>query len=126
MLFRFMPKTNSPKLGMGLGINTMEGREGKHVTLAKFTCNTQFSNKWAQVFKHEYVSSFWLQENGCDETEHNYTTGLYVPKRCFTSQFCYCGEPKEVAGKQCTFWVIISQCVVEGKITNAAKEVFEI
>ena len=24
-------------LGLGLGINTMEGREAKHVTLAKFT-----------------------------------------------------------------------------------------
>ena len=81
----------------------MEGREAKHVTLAKFTHNTQFSNRWAQVFKHEYVSLFWLRQNGCD-------------------------EPKEVAEMQCTSCSdplrgILSQCVVEGKITNAAKEV---
>lgn len=41
-------------LGMGLGINTMEGREAKHIALAQFTRNTQFSNRWAQVFRHEY------------------------------------------------------------------------
>ena len=113
---------------MGLGINTMEGREAKHVTLAKFTQNTQVSNRWAQVFKHEYVSLFWLRENGCDETVHKDTVGLYVPKRCNTSEFCYCGEPKQVAETQCTFCCdplrgIISKCVVDGKITNAAKEV---
>ena len=49
---------------MGLGINTMEGRDAKHFTLAKFTHNTQFSNRWAEVFKHEYVSLFWLREKG--------------------------------------------------------------
>lgn len=118
------------KLGMGLGINTMEGREAKHVTLAKFTHNTQFSNRWTQVFRHEYVSQFWLRENGCDETVHKDTVGLYVPKRCSTPQFCYCGEPKQVAEQQCMFCCdplrdIISKCVVEGKITNAAKGVLD-
>lgn len=34
------------RLGMGLGKNTMEGREAKHVTLAKFTRNAQFSNRF--------------------------------------------------------------------------------
>ena len=115
------------RLGMGLGINTMEGREAKHVTLAKFTRNTQFSNRWAQVFKHEYVSLFWLRENGGDETVHKETTGLYVPKRCSTPQFCTCGEPKQVTEMKCGFCSdplreIICQCVVEGKITSEAKD----
>ena len=57
-------------LGIGLGINTMEGRKVKHIALAKFTNNTQFSNRWVQVFKHEYMTLFWLRENGCDETVH--------------------------------------------------------
>ena len=43
-------------LGMGLGVNTMEGREAKHVALAKFTRSTQFTNRWLQVFRREYVS----------------------------------------------------------------------
>ena len=113
---------------MGLGINTMEGRDAKHVTLAKFTHNTQFSNRWAEVFKHEYVSLFWLREKGCDETVHKETNGMYVPKRCSTSQFCYCGEPKQVTEMKCTFCSdplrdIICQCLVKGKITSVAKDV---
>jgi len=43
-------------LGMGFGVNTMQGREAKHIALDKFTRNTQFSNRWLQVFRHEYVS----------------------------------------------------------------------
>ena len=65
-------KAINQRLGLGLGINSMEGREAKHVTFAKFTQKTQFSNRRAQVFKHEYVSLFWLRENGCDETVHNF------------------------------------------------------
>ncbi|CAH3167592.1 unnamed protein product, partial [Porites evermanni] len=114
------------RLGLGLGINSMEGREAKHVTLAKFTQNTQFSNRWAQVFKHEYVSLFWLRENGCDETVHKKTSALYVPKRCSTSQFCHCGEPKQVTEMKCSFCsdplrALVCQCVAEGK-TSAAKD----
>ena len=52
---------------MGLGVNTMEGREAKHIALVKFTRNNQFTNRWRQVFRHEYVSLVWLRENGCDE-----------------------------------------------------------
>ena len=40
-------------LDMGLGVNTMEGREAKQNVLAKFTRNTQFTNRWTQVFRHE-------------------------------------------------------------------------
>ena len=35
-------------IDMGLGVvNTMEGREAKHIALANFTHNTQYSNSWA-------------------------------------------------------------------------------
>ena len=114
------------RLGLGLGINSMEGREAKPVTLANFTQNTQFSNRWAQVFKHEYVSLFWLRENGCDETVHKKTSALYVPKRCSTSQFCHCGKPKQLTEMKCSFCsdplrALVCQCVAEGK-TSAAKD----
>lgn len=46
--------------GMGLGINSMVGREAKHIALAKFTHNFQFNKRWIQVFKHKYISLVWL------------------------------------------------------------------
>ena len=41
------------QLGVGLGINTMEGREAKHVSLARFARNTHHTTRWVQVFRHE-------------------------------------------------------------------------
>ena len=117
------------KLAMGLGINTMEGKEAKHVNLAKFTQNTQFSNRCSQFMSMSHCFGYGRMGvmKLCTKP---HAVGLYVPKRCNTSQFCYCGEPKQVAEKQCTFCCdplrdIISKCVVEGKITNAAKEVLD-
>ena len=113
-------------IGMGLGVNTMEGREAKHIALANFTRNTQYSNRWAQVFRHEYVSLIWLRENGCDEILHKNTKNVYIPNRCHTDQFCHCGQPKTVNVEKCSFClehfrVILSNCVAQGKITNEAK-----
>ena len=113
-------------LGMGLGVNIMEGREAKHTALANFTHNTQFSNRWVQVFKHEYISLFWLWENGCDETVYKETPGVDIPKRCGTAQFCHCGLPKDADAGKCDFCSdqlqrIVSDCVIQRKITNEAK-----
>ncbi|KAK2547134.1 hypothetical protein P5673_033100 [Acropora cervicornis] len=116
-------------LGMGLGVNTMEGREAKHIALAKFTRNTQFSNRWLQVFRHEHVSLVWLRENGCDEIVHKETSGVYIPKRCYSDQFCHCGQPKQAHDEKCTFCSaqlrrVVSECVIQRKITNDARAVY--
>lgn len=37
------------------------------------------------------------------ETVHKKTSALYVPERCSTSQFCDCGEPKQVTEMKCSF-----------------------
>ena len=113
-------------LGMGLGINTMEGREAKHISLANFTKNTQFNNRWSQVFRHEYITLFWLRENGCDETVYKHTSDVYIPKRCFTDEFCHCGLPKNADVEKCNFCSdhlhqLVSDSVIQGKITNEAK-----
>ena len=116
-------------LGMGLGVNTMEGREAKHIALAKFTRNTQFSHRRLQVFRHEHVSLVWLRENGCDEIVHKETSGVYIPKRCYSDQFCHCGQPKQAQNEKCTFCSaqlrrVVSECMVQRKITNDAKAVY--
>ena len=61
------------QLSFGLGINTMEGREAKHVSLARFANNTHHSTRWLQVFRHEYMSLLWLRENGCDSVKYTHT-----------------------------------------------------
>ena len=53
------------KLGYGLGLNSMQGREAKHVKLAKYvknTCNARKSLRLWNVFRHEFVCMVWLRE----------------------------------------------------------------
>lgn len=53
------------KFGFALGLDSMQGREAKHVKLAKYaenTCNVRKSTRWWTVFHHEFVSLWWLRE----------------------------------------------------------------
>ena len=67
------------ELGVGLGVNTKEGRESKHVSLVRFAQNTHHSTRWVQVFRYEYISLIWLRENGCDLVKHTPTKNKYIP-----------------------------------------------
>ena len=44
------------KYGTGLGINTMQGREAKHVQIASYAKQSLFKRRWLQVFKHDFIS----------------------------------------------------------------------
>ena len=51
------------KLGYGLGLNSMQGREAKHCKLKDFianTCSGRKNQQWWTVLRHEYVSLLWL------------------------------------------------------------------
>ena len=50
--------------GMGLGLNSMEGRKAKHVAIAKYVANMKHARRWEQVFHHEYISLIWLRGHG--------------------------------------------------------------
>ena len=67
------------ELGVGFGVNTMESRESKHVSVARFARNTHHSTRWVQVLRHEYISLIWLRENGCDLVKHTPTKTKYIP-----------------------------------------------
>ena len=60
------------KYGKGLIINSMEGREAKHLSVSRYAQNSTYFNRWHSVFRHEFISLIWLRERGCN---------LY----------CYCG-----------------------------------
>ena len=115
-------------LGFGLGINSMEGQEAKHFSLAKFARNTHHSTRWLQVFKYEYISLLWLRENGCDSAKYKLTKNKYIPARCFTLHFCHCGQPKvSEQAKSCNFCNhlfhrIINDSIKQGKLTSDARK----
>jgi hypothetical protein len=86
-------KEMKAKYGMGLGLNSMEGREAKHIAISRYSHNTAYLYRWEQIFRHEYISLIWLREKGYNTKVNVTSTKLrYIPKRVTTSQeFCNCG-----------------------------------
>ena len=125
------------KLGFGLGLNSMQGREAKHVKLAKYvdnTCNVRKSMRWWIVFRHEFVCLLWLREMDpfslSYRQEKRNACESYLPKRVRDSdnRFCYCGLLKSSADDNgCTICMstvmnLIKQSVVAGKVNPELKQ----
>ena len=75
------------KYGMGLALNSMEGREAKHISIARYSRNTCYQNRWEQVFRHEYISLLWLRERGYNLNKPSSVAGadlgFFVPQSKF-------------------------------------------
>ena len=112
------------KYGLGLGLNSMEGREAKHVSISRYTANTHFYSRWQQIFMPEFISLLWLQERGHNQTPKVNSSGLtYIPKRTSQPEFCYCGfekEPEESKCKYCNHRLrsLLIECDKQGKLLN--------
>ena len=65
--------------GLGLGINTMEGREQKHQAISKYSNNTTVQNRWPMIFRHEFLQLIHLRENGFDNLYYRKRPKKYVP-----------------------------------------------
>ena len=65
--------------GMGLGVNTTEGREQKHQMIKQYSENTTFQNKWPIIFCHEFVQLVVLREQGFDDNHYRKRASNYVP-----------------------------------------------
>ena len=81
--------------GKGLLINSMEGREAKHLAISRYATNCTNITRWQSVFRHEFVSLIWLLERGCN---------LSNSKKC--TETC----PHQ-------YWVQIVNSVLQKKVT---------
>ena len=52
--------------GLGLGVNTMEGREQKHQAIKRYAEKTTFQDRWGRIFRHEFIQMVYLREKGFD------------------------------------------------------------
>ena len=92
------------KYGMGLGLNSMEGREAKHIFIAKYSQNTLYQYRWQQIFRHEYVTLIWLRKRGFNISKPFNNNSTYIPKEVLTDQtVCYCGLSKLASACKCKF-----------------------
>ena len=58
------------KFGLGLGLNTMQGREAKHQTIPHYCANAMSNQHWETAFRHEFISLLWLPAN--DPSSYKY------------------------------------------------------
>ena len=72
-------KLTLDEYGLGLGVNTMEGREQKHQKISKYANNSTFQNRWPMIFRHEFIQLIHLRENGFDDINYTRRGKKYVP-----------------------------------------------
>ena len=51
------------KYGLGLGLNSMEGREAKYVRLAQYARHSTKSKRWFMVLRHDFMANVWVRSN---------------------------------------------------------------
>ena len=65
--------------GFGLGINTMEGREQKHQLIKKYSEKAVYQCRWDFIFRHEFIQTVYLRENGFDDIKYTTRPYKYIP-----------------------------------------------
>lgn len=111
-------KDMKTKYDKGLGLNSMEGREAKHVFISRYNQNTSYQLRWQQIFRHEYISLIWLRERHHNIFKPSSCNRVsYIPKRAIENpNYCYCGFPKTPAQGQCTFCVHPLRIAIDTKV----------
>lgn len=91
------------KFSLGLGINTMQGREAKHVRISQYAKHATLSTRWRLVMRHDYVTAVWLRKLEPLKLSYHKCTDVYVPKSIELPHFCYCGLEKPFSSAKCSF-----------------------
>ena len=88
---------------LGLGINTMQGREAKHVRISQYSNHATLSTRWRLVMRHDYITAVWLRKLEPFTSSYHKCTDVYVPKSTELPHICYCGLEKPVSSAKCNF-----------------------
>ena len=81
------------RYGMGLGLNSMQGREAKHVRLSQFAKHSTKSTRWSMVLRHDYISNVWVRKHEPAHLLYTKYKAHYIPNEAELETFCYCGFP---------------------------------
>ena len=91
------------KYGLGLGINTMQGREAKHVRVAQYAKHATLTTRWKSVLKHDYITSVWLWRQDPMSVSYHKCKEVYEPQDMDNMVYCYCGLDKTPGNDKCAF-----------------------
>ena len=108
------------KFGLGLGVNSMQGREAKHVRIAQYAKHATLSSRWVMVFRHDYITGIWLWMQDPSSVHYHKNKEVYEPE-ISNEAFCHCGLERVAGGKKCEFcssilYQSIERSVREGEL----------
>ena len=118
------------KYGVGLGINSMQGREAKHVSLQQYARHSNLSGRWKNALKHDYISSIWLRKLEPFHFAYSKSKQSFIPKRIHSSGFCYCGFQKADTENKCLYcssvlFQVVETSAAEGKLSPKISEIYK-
>lgn len=90
------------KYSLGLGLNSMQGREAKHVRLAQYARHSTKSMRWFMVLRHDYMANVWVRMSDPMHTKYKTYKWEYIPKQVGMENICYCGLPLKEGLDSCT------------------------
>lgn len=78
-------------LGIGLGVNSMQGREAKHVRISDYAKYSTLKTRWKLVMRHDFISNVWLRRHDPLKSLYKKCKDVYVPPEIDLPQSCQCG-----------------------------------
>ena len=116
------------KFRLGLGLNTMQEREQKHINISNYAKHSTSANRWDLVFRHEFVSSIWLQEHDPLSEHYKHMETNYVPARIQKPELCFCSFPKEADADKCKYcspplFDEVFKSISEGKYSHGTERI---
>ena len=91
------------KYGLGLGLNSMQGREAKHVKLSRYARHSTLSTRWRLVLPHDYIVSVWMFKEDPLNVFYVKSKEQHIPPEINSEGFCYCGFVKHDDEELCQF-----------------------
>ena len=115
------------KYKVGLGINSMQGREAKHVRLAQFAMHSTKYTRWSMVLRHDYICMYvWIRKQDPGHNSYSKYQESYIPKVVSLENYCYCGFPIGNQGSKChicssSIYMDVAQTAECGTLDHIAK-----
>ena len=89
------------KYGLGLGLNSVQGREAKHVR--QYSRHATLTGRWKLVLRHDYITCVWIRREDLFHSSYVKGKEQYIPSNVSSDGFSFCGFPKEERGQCCKF-----------------------
>jgi len=91
------------KYSLGIGINSMQGREAKHVKLSQYAHHASLQGRWRQIFRHDFIAIVWLRREYPLHFPYSRSKEQYIPQHIQLPSYCYCGFSKEENETSCKY-----------------------